>query len=76
MVARWFYLQAKNPYFDMGILEGLAMRHFGMFYGHLVYVFYAQLLNSVIIFCILWYFLVYFSQFWYVAPRKIWQPWL
>jgi hypothetical protein len=19
--------------------------------------------------------LVYFSQFWYVVPRKIWQPW-
>jgi hypothetical protein len=46
----------------------------GILYGHLV---------QFTLFCyILWTFgivrgnLVYFSPFWYFAPRKIWQPWL
>jgi hypothetical protein len=32
----------------------------GIFYGHLVFIFS---------------FLVIFFPFWYVVPRKIWQPW-
>jgi hypothetical protein len=44
----------------------------GIFYGHMVY--FMAIGN------ILWPFgtfhgqLVYFPPFWYVAPRKIWQP--
>jgi hypothetical protein len=40
---------------------------FGILYGHLVY------------FMDIWYILRQFgifSPFWYVVPRKIWQPWL
>jgi hypothetical protein len=39
---------------------------FGLFYCHLVY--------CEAIWYILWLFGV-FSQFWYIVPRKIWQPW-
>jgi hypothetical protein len=38
---------------------------FGIFCGHLVY--------FVVIWYILWLFGI-FSPFWYVVPRKIWQP--
>jgi hypothetical protein len=36
----------------------------GLFYGHLVYFMDECICGS----------LVYFSPFWYVVPRKIWQP--
>jgi hypothetical protein len=55
------------------ILVGLAKENLGIFYEHLVY--FTAIGN------ILWPFgifcgpLVYFSLFWYVVPRKIWQPW-
>jgi hypothetical protein len=52
------------------ILEGLAMDDVSVFYGHLLY--------FVAICYILWPFcgnLVYISPFWYIEPRKIWQPW-
>jgi hypothetical protein len=42
-------------------------RPFGIFYGHLVY------------FTAIWYILSSFGRlipFWYVLPRKIWQPWV
>jgi hypothetical protein len=42
------------------------LRPFGLFYGHLVF--------FVAIWSTLWPFGI-FSQFWYVAPGKIWQPW-
>jgi hypothetical protein len=55
----------KNP--NLGkYWGGLAMEDFCLFYGHLVYflrpfdVFNGYLVNSV--------------PFWYVVPRKIWQP--
>jgi hypothetical protein len=38
---------------------------FGIFYGHLVY--------FMVIWYILWSFGIFFP-FWYVVPRKIWQP--
>jgi hypothetical protein len=50
------------------------MENVGIFYVHLVY--FTAIGN------ILWPFgmfcdhLVYFPLFWYVVPRKIWQPWL
>jgi hypothetical protein len=53
-------------------LGDLAMEDVRIFYGHFVY--------FPDIWYILWPFgiispvLVYFSAFWYVAPRKIWQP--
>jgi hypothetical protein len=42
------------------------MEHVGIFYGYLVY--------FVFIWYILWLFGIFFP-FWYVVPRKIWQPW-
>jgi hypothetical protein len=41
------------------------MENVGVFYGRLVY--------FVVIWSILWSFGI-FDQFWYVVPRKIWQP--
>jgi hypothetical protein len=52
----------------------------GIFYDHLVY-FNDTLVYFVTIWSILWSFgifhnyLEYFFTFWYVVPRKIWQPW-
>jgi hypothetical protein len=52
-------------------LEGLGIENFGVFHGHLVYfdrnfgIFYGSLL--------FWY--IHFFPFWFVAPRKLWQPW-
>jgi hypothetical protein len=49
------------------------MEDTGIFYDHLV--------CFIAILYILWPFgtfygyLVYFSPFWYVVPRRIWQPW-
>jgi hypothetical protein len=55
------------------ILEGLAMEDVGVFYGHLVhFMVFCYILLTV---CIVRGNLVYFSPFWYFAPRKIWQPW-
>jgi hypothetical protein len=68
---------------DVGIFYG----RFGLFYCHLVYftavwsillpfgLFYCHLLYFVAICYILWLFGIIFP-FWYVVPRKIWQPWL
>jgi hypothetical protein len=55
------------------IREGLGMDNVGIFYIHLVY--------FTALWYILWQFgticgyLVYFSMFLYVVPRKIWQYW-
>jgi hypothetical protein len=53
------YFQTKTSQFGQ-ILEGRAkeVAVVGIFYGHLIY------------FVVIWYF----SPFWYVVPRKIWQP--
>jgi hypothetical protein len=63
---------------------------FGTFYGHLEYlrpfgIFCCHLVYFVDIWYILWpvgtfcghlvYVPTYFFRFWYVVPRKIWQPW-
>jgi hypothetical protein len=48
---------------DVGILH---ICPFGLFYGYFAY--------FVAIWYILWLFGIFFS-FWYVVPRKIWQPW-
>jgi hypothetical protein len=49
------------------------MEDIGIFYGHLV--------DFTGIWSTLWPFgiflvILYFSPFWYVVTRKIWQPWL
>jgi hypothetical protein len=59
------YFQTKNTNL------GLAMKDIGLFYGHLVYfwpfgIFYGYLVHFMITWC--------FFPFWYVVPRKIWQP--
>jgi hypothetical protein len=46
----------------------------GIFYGHLIYfkaLWYAYTYYSQLVF--LWLFGI-FLPFWYVVPRKIWQP--
>jgi hypothetical protein len=54
------------------IFEGLRMEIIGIIYEHLI--------QFTAVLCILYKFgtfcghLVYFFPFWYVAPRKIWQP--
>jgi hypothetical protein len=59
------------------------MENFGIFYGHFgifkaILVFLRPCGVFLTIWYILWYILLVctFFQFWYVAPRKIWQPWL
>jgi hypothetical protein len=53
---------------------------FGTFFSHLVhflviwYIFCGHLVYFVAIWYILWPFDIFFL-FWYVAARKIWQPW-
>jgi hypothetical protein len=58
---------------QMYIWEGLRMEIVGMFYVRLVYIPYDHLVNftvHLVNFTDIWYFF----QFWYAAPRKIWQP--
>jgi hypothetical protein len=55
------YFQTKNNSFGT-FLEGLAMEDVGIFYGHLIY------------FLAIWYIVWLFGLFWYIVPRKIWQP--
>jgi hypothetical protein len=69
-VARWFVFKPK---YQLGkILEGLAMGNVGIFYVYLVHF-------TAIYFVAIWYILrlfgILFHPFWYVAPRKLWQPW-
>jgi hypothetical protein len=80
-VARRHFFQTKNT--NLGkfwrVLQGLAMEDFGIFYGHLVYVFYGHFVNFMINWDILQLFGIFFSRFgMYVCmyARKIWQPWL
>jgi hypothetical protein len=62
---RWYmYFQTKNQ--NLGnFLRVLAMEDVGIFHGHLV--------NFTAIWYILWTFGIFFT-FWYLVPRKIWQP--
>jgi hypothetical protein len=53
-------------------VEGLAMDGDGIFYGHLTY--FTAIRNILYKFEMFGGNLVYFPPFWYVAPRKIWQP--
>jgi hypothetical protein len=43
------------------------MENVGIFYDHSVYI-------TVILVSL--FYLVYFSSFWYIMSRKIWQPWV
>jgi hypothetical protein len=49
------------------------MEDVGIFHEHLVYVFDGHLVHYMTIWYILWPFGIFFP-FWYVVPRKIWQP--
>jgi hypothetical protein len=49
------------------------MENLGIFYDHLVY--FTAIGNILWPFGIFCGRLVYFSPFWYLVPRKIWQPW-
>jgi hypothetical protein len=48
------------------------MENDGIFYVNLVY--FTAIGNTLWPFGIFWGHLIYFSPFWYVVPRKIWQP--
>jgi hypothetical protein len=73
-VARWYIFKTKNPNLGkfLRVLQWKMLKYFmdigsilqqiGLFYDHLV------------CFMVIWY--MYFSPFWYVAPRKIWHPWI
>jgi hypothetical protein len=50
------------------------MKDVGMFNGHLVY--FTAIGYTLWTLGVLCGNLVYFSPFWYVVLRKIWQPWL
>jgi hypothetical protein len=54
------------------ILKCLLMKDVGKFYGHLVY--FTAILYILWTFGIFWVNFRIFIQFWYVVPRKIWQP--
>jgi hypothetical protein len=47
------------------------MEDVGTLYGRLVYIRQFDIFWTIGIFC---GNLVYFSSFWYIVPRKIWQP--
>jgi hypothetical protein len=49
------------------------MEDVAIFHGHLVHLTVFRYI--LLTFCIVRGNLVYFSPFWYLAPRKIWQPW-
>jgi hypothetical protein len=66
-VARWNIFKQKMP-----ILGCLAMKDVGKFYGHFVYFTAIWYILSHLVYLLV--VLVYFFQFGYVAPRKIWQP--
>jgi hypothetical protein len=51
----------------------LGMENFGTFYGHSEY-FEVTWLYVVDVWYILWLFGVLSNIFWYILPRKIWQP--
>jgi hypothetical protein len=53
-------------------LVGLVIENLGILYVHLVY--FMAIGNILWPFGIFCGHLVYFSPFWYVVPRKIWQP--
>jgi hypothetical protein len=65
------FFKTKNP--NLENFEGLAMEDVGIIYVKLVF------LRPFAIF--LWPlgifsgYLIFFSPFWYVVARKIWQPW-
>jgi hypothetical protein len=54
------------------ILEGLAIKDVGIFYGRLVY--FTAICYILWSLGISYGYLVYFSLFWYVVSGKIWQP--
>jgi hypothetical protein len=64
------YFKTKNC--NLGTLEGLAMEDVGVFLATWFILlpfteFYGHLVNVVVD----WYI---YSPFWYIVPRKIWQP--
>jgi hypothetical protein len=65
------YFQTKNPNLG-GIFDGVSMEDVGIFYGHLDY--FMAMSYVLWPFGMVCSFLVYFSPFWYVVPRNIWQP--
>jgi hypothetical protein len=64
--------QTKNPNLGKNC-QGLGLENVKIFYGHLEYFINSwDILRLFGTFCV---HLVRLFQFWYHAPRKIWQPW-
>jgi hypothetical protein len=76
--ATWFSCIQKIPlwlyfWFEWKMLEYLIAWHFFTIYDHLVYL-WTFGIHILWPFGIFWTLLVYFLQFGYIVPRKIWQP--
>jgi hypothetical protein len=70
-VARWFVLEPK---ISIWVNFGASCNgNLGKIIDHLVY--FTAIANILWSFGIFSGHLVYFSPFWYLVPRKIWQPW-
>jgi hypothetical protein len=67
-VARWFIFKPKTSKFGE-ILEGLIIENVRIFYGHLQFFRAIRHISNVMVI-----YMVYFSPFWYIVLRKIWQP--
>jgi hypothetical protein len=65
-----FYMYQKSQF--ECFWEGLGMENVGIFYGHLKYLLATW--NISLPFGLFFGHLVCFSPFWYIVPRKIWQP--
>jgi hypothetical protein len=58
-------------------MEGLGMENFDVFHGYLVYLCIVGMSFGYTYLMAIWYFcghLVLWWPFWFVEPRKIWQP--
>jgi hypothetical protein len=63
------YFPTKYP--DLGKFRSVLQWNMLVYYSAIWYIWYMVWLFSVPF----WYVLVCFGMFWYVVPRKIWQPW-
>jgi hypothetical protein len=63
------HFHTKNINLGIGILEGLEVILVGIFKEYFTAIRY--ILCTFDIFLVIWY---YFSPFWYIVPRQIWQP--
>jgi hypothetical protein len=66
------YLQTKNPTLGTYILETVVMENVCLFYVHFVHFTFGIFYGSLV--CFMAFGIL--EPFWYIVPRKIWQPWM